>query len=138
MEIQVNNPARTVIVSKKDLEVSYFCGSGAGGQARNKVASGVQIKHTESGAIGRACDSRSQDQNKQSAFKRLLQDPRMKFFISREVYRVRQGESMEETVNNEVRPENIKYEVKVDGKWVEVPPPYFKLKEAMQEVSSVR
>jgi hypothetical protein len=126
---------RVTIVSPKDLEISYFCGSGAGGQARNKVASGVQIKHTESGAIGRASDTRSQDQNKRAAFLRLLEDPRMKFFLAREVYRVKQGETLEQTVENDMKPDKLKCEVKIDGKWVEVPFEYFDSPEARIEIS---
>lgn len=73
---------RVTILSKKDLDVSYYCGPGAGGQARNKVASGVQIIHRESGAIGRAHDSRSQADNKKNAFQRLLATPQMKFWLA--------------------------------------------------------
>lgn len=102
---QIDNPPadnrqRVSIATAKDFDVSYFCGSGAGGQARNKVASGVQIIHRETGAIGRASDSRSQADNKTAAFKRLLETPRMKFWIASKLYEVKQGERLEETVGN--------------------------------------
>jgi len=121
-----DNKQRVTILSQKDLEVSYFCGSGAGGQARNKVASGVQLRHLESGASGRACDSRSQHDNKVSAFKRLCADPRMKFWLAKKVHEVRLGETIEKTIEAETTPEFLKYEVKdADGKWIEVPADYF-------------
>ena len=117
---------RVTILSKKDLEFSYFCGSGPGGQARNKVASGVQIRHEESGAIGRASDSRSQDENKQSAFKRLLADPRMKFWLAKKVYEVKMEETVEQTVERECRPNNCRFEIKnAAGHWEQVPEAYF-------------
>ncbi len=117
---------KITIASKKDFEVSYFCGSGAGGQARNKVASGVQIKHSESGGIGRASDSRSQDQNKKAAFQRLLEDPKMKFWLAKKIYEVRQQETLEETVEKETAPKNLKFEIKDEnGKWTEVSDDYF-------------
>jgi protein subunit release factor B len=117
---------RVTILSLKDLDVSYFCGSGAGGQARNKVASGVLIRHEESGAIGRASDSRSQHDNKQAAFKRLLADPRMKFWLAKKVYEVRAGEAIERTIEKETRPENLKFEIKnAKGQWEEVSENYF-------------
>lgn len=117
---------KVTILSLKDLDVSYFCGSGAGGQARNKVASGVQMKHDESGAIGRASDSRSQHDNKKSAFKRLIADPRMKFWLAKKVYEVRQGETLEKTIENDAKPANLKYEIKnAEGKWEQVEESYF-------------
>ena len=61
---------KITLCTKNDFDVSYFCGSGPGGQARNKVASGVQIIHKETGAIGRASDSRSQFENRCKAFER--------------------------------------------------------------------
>jgi protein subunit release factor B len=122
------------IVSKKDLEVSYFCGSGAGGQARNKVASGVQIKHTESGAIGRASDSRSQDQNKRAAFLRMTESPQFKFWLAGKLYEIKQGEKLEDEINREMdNHKNFKYEIKVDNKWVEVPGEFFEKPEAKIE-----
>jgi len=114
------------ILSKRDLDVSYFCGSGPGGQARNKVASGVQIIHRETGAIGRASDSRSQADNKRNAFLRLLETPKMKFWIAAKIYEIRQQETLEQTVERETKPEFLKFEVKTpDGKWVEVPASHF-------------
>lgn len=114
------------IASRKDFEVSYFCGSGAGGQARNKVASGVQIKHPESGAIGRASDTRSQHDNKKLAFERLLKTPQMKFWIQRKIYEIRTGETIEQEAEKDLDPKNLKFEIKnAEGKWEEVTVNYF-------------
>ena len=107
-----DNRQRVSIATPKDFDVSYFCGSGAGGQARNKVATGVQIIHRETGAIGRASDSRSQADNKASAFKRLLATPKMKFWLAAKIYEVRQQETLEETIEKATMPENLKFEVK--------------------------
>lgn len=124
---------RVTIVSKKDLDVSYFCGSGAGGQARNKVATGVQIQHRESGAIGRASDTRSQHENKKLAFKRLVKTPQMKFWIAKKVYEIKQGETIERTVEDSMKPENMKFEIKnAVGQWEEVNDTYFSGPAAME------
>lgn len=109
---------RVSLATPKDFDVSYFCGSGPGGQARNKVASGVQIIHRETGAIGRASDSRSQADNKENAFKRLLATPKMKFWLAAKCYEVRQQETLEETVARDMAPENLRVDVLRDGKWV--------------------
>jgi protein subunit release factor A len=39
-------------VTKKDFNVDYFSGKGAGGQYRNKHQNCVRLKHIESGAYG--------------------------------------------------------------------------------------
>lgn len=134
MKIEKEERERVTILSKKDLEISYYCGSGAGGQARNKVASGVMIRHPESGAIGRACDSRSQDQNKQSAFKRLCATPQIKFWLAKKMYEIRQGEAIEKTIEAETKPECLKYEIKnASGQWEQVSPDYFETAQARKE-----
>jgi protein subunit release factor B len=137
MNVEKEERERVTILSMQDLEVSYFCGSGAGGQARNKVASGVLLRHPESGAIGRASDSRSQHDNKKAAWQRLLKDPRMKFWLAKKVHEVQQGETLERTIENDTKPENLKHEIKdADGKWVEVPPSYFETTQAKEECES--
>jgi protein subunit release factor B len=118
---------KITLASKKDFEVSYFCGSGPGGQARNKVASGVQIIHKESGAIGRASDSRSQAENKKAAFERLVASPKMKHWLAGKLYEIQQQETLEESVEKDMAPSNLKYEIKdEEGKWIEVTEEYFK------------
>lgn len=51
-------------VTKKDLIVETFRGSGKGGQHRNKNDTVVRITHPESRAVGKSEDERSQLQNK--------------------------------------------------------------------------
>ena len=126
MKTESEQRERVTILSKKDLQISYFCGSGAGGQARKKVASGVKIRHEESGAIGRASDSRSQHDNKVAAFKRLIADPRMKFFLAKKVQEVRLGETLEANIAKETSPDKCKFEIKnATGQWEEVNDAYF-------------
>ncbi len=133
---QTDNRERVSLATAKDFDVSYFCGSGAGGQARNKVASGVQIIHRETGAIGRASDSRSQADNKTAAFKRLLETPKMKFWIARKLYEVKQGEKLEETIARDTAPESLKFEIKdAKGQWEEVEASYFEGPAAKEESS---
>ena len=76
--------------------------------------------------MGRASDSRSQHDNKKSAFNRLLADPRMKFWLSKKVFEFRQGETLEQTIANDTKPDNLKYEIKnAAGQWEEVSEDYF-------------
>ena len=117
---------RVTVCTRKDFEVSYFCGSGAGGQARNKVHSGVQIKHSESGAIGRASDSRSQHDNKRSALDRLTKTPQFRFWLAKKMYEIEQGETIEKSVERELTDESLRYEIKnAAGQWEQVNAAYF-------------
>lgn len=121
-----DNRERIRLCSAKDFDVSYYCGSGAGGQARNKVHSGVQIIHRESGAIGRASDSRSQFDNKRNALLRLTKTPQFKFWLARRMYEIEQGEKLEETIERETKPDSLRFEIKnAKNQWEEVPASYF-------------
>lgn len=125
---------RVTILRKKDLEFSYYCGPGHGGQAKNKVASGVMIRHAESGAIAKAHDSRSQEQNKKHAFERLVATPQMKFWIARKLHEIKNQETIEQTIEKECAPENLKLEVKDEnGRWVERDWGYFDSEDAKVE-----
>lgn len=125
---------KITICTSKDFEVSYFCGSGNGGQARNKVHSGVQIKHIESGAIGRSSDSRSQAENKKAALERLIETPQFKFWFSKKKYELEKMESLEESVEKDCKSDNLKFEIKnKEGKWEEVSESYFNSIEAKNE-----
>jgi protein subunit release factor A len=113
-----NERQKITLVTAKDCEFTAYCGSGAGGQARNKVHSAMMCKHIPSGAIGRCSESRSQLENKQKAFRRMAETPKFKVWVNRRLYEIQQGESMEKTVERMMEPQNLVVEVKRDGKWV--------------------
>src|SRR6478752_2320410 len=52
-------------------EVDMYRASGPGGQKRNKTSSAVRLRHTPTGLIVIAEESRSQHENKAKALKRL-------------------------------------------------------------------
>ena len=58
-------------VRKEDLEITYYRGSGAGGQRRNKVATACRIRHVPTGTVAQAEEHAKQGQNKKAAFRRL-------------------------------------------------------------------
>jgi protein subunit release factor A len=56
---------------RKDFRIDTYRGTGPGGQHRNKTDSCVRITHIESGLSAECCESRSQHQNRGTAFRRL-------------------------------------------------------------------
>lgn len=58
-------------VTKKDLRIEYFRGSGAGGQHRNKKDTACRITHTPTGISASSQEHKSQKQNLRAAWKRL-------------------------------------------------------------------
>lgn len=108
-------------VTLKDCEVSFYKGSGKGGQKRNKTSSACRVKHLISGAIGECENHRSQEQNKKEAFKRMVNSKKFQFWLKTESLRIT-GElkkiemEIEKDLNN---PSLTKLEVFENGKWVE-------------------
>jgi protein subunit release factor B len=114
---------RIAIVSKKDLEISYFVGSGDGGQNRQKNSTGVQIIHRESGAMGRCSETRSQFQNRKRAFENLCRSPKMRLWISRKLMEIRTGKTLEERVDEQMQSKHLRVQIKdPEGRWVDISP----------------
>jgi protein subunit release factor B len=105
-------------ITKKDFTIQTFKSGGKGGQHQNTTDSGVRIIHKESGAVGISRDGRSQHQNKKTAFERLTKSGKFKIWISRKVSEIDLGKSIEQQVEEDMKPHNLKVEVKDDnGKW---------------------
>lgn len=58
-------------VDPADVREDRFKASGAGGQHRNKVESGIRLTHLPTGTVVTATEERSQHQNRQVAWTRL-------------------------------------------------------------------
>lgn len=101
-------------VTLDDCDVQTKRGHGKGGQNRNTRDTAVRIVHRESGAIGESQEERSQLQNKKTAFLRMTQTVDFKIWLNR---KLSSGPTAEERVAKDMQPENIRVEVKQDGKW---------------------
>lgn len=108
-------------VTKDDCEIQTFCAGGKGGQHQNKVATAVRIIHRASGAVGVARDTRSQHANMQAAFKRMAESEKFQKWVRVECARRKSGKTIEQLVEEQMVPKNIKTEVRDEsGKWVTV------------------
>jgi len=58
-------------VTKKDLEITWFNGSGGGGQNRNKNANCCRMKHIPTGITTQAQEHKSREQNQKAAWQRM-------------------------------------------------------------------
>lgn len=56
---------------ERDTDITFFIGSGPGGQNRNKVETGVRLYHRPSGITIEAGRRSSQARNREIAFERL-------------------------------------------------------------------
>ncbi len=104
-------------VTKKDLKVEYFSGTGAGGQHRNKHQNCVRIHHSDSGVIVTGQSNRERVANRREAIKNLVTHPKFKMWQNLKVQESLIGKSIEEVVEKMVIPKHLKIEIKEDGKW---------------------
>ena len=105
-------------ITKKDLKIEYFSGTGAGGQHRNKHQNCIRIHHSDSGAIVTGQSNRERVANRREAIKNLLKHPKFKIWQSRKIQEALMGQSIKEVVEKMVIPKYLKIEIKEDGKWV--------------------
>lgn len=105
-------------VTLDDCRVDTFRSGGKGGQNQNKRDTGVRVVHEPSGAVGESREERSQLQNKKAAFRRMVESPQFKFWVAMERKRLETGKTLEQRVEEWMRPENLLIEVRgTDGRW---------------------
>jgi len=108
-------------VTRKDFDIATFSGSGAGGQHRNRHPNCVRITHRASGATATGTEQRKMHQNQIVAFRRLVETPKFKAWLKLEICRAAgMFDDVDERVNQEMRPSNLRVEGQVGGKWTEI------------------
>lgn len=114
----MGNKKKAFSIFRKDFEIQTFRCGGHGGQKVNKTSSGVRIIHNESGARGECRNHRSQKQNRDEAFKRLIKDPKFKIWLNRKLYNIEELEKeLERCIDESMQPKNLKIEEKINGEW---------------------
>lgn len=110
---------RITLVSKNDLLIEWFSGSGPGGQYRNKHQNCCRMTHKPSGVTVTATRERSQEQNKKEAFIALTKNVDFKLWLARKLTEIRLGSTVEERVERQMHPRNLKIECIQNGQWVD-------------------
>jgi peptide chain release factor 1 len=90
-------------ITKKDFEITFFSGTGKGGQHRNKHQNCVRLKHKETGIITTGQNSRVLNQNKNDAFKRMTNHPEFKKYLKLRIAKeILNKEEIEKEINKKV------------------------------------
>lgn len=84
-------------LTKKDFRVDTFRAGGPGGSNQNKSNTGVRITHIESGASAEGRDSRSYEENKKNAFRRMYESKKFQDWL-----RIKMAFSIPETTSDEI------------------------------------
>jgi protein subunit release factor A len=108
-------------VTKKDLKIDYFSGTGSGGQHRNKHQNCVRMYHKDSGARSTGQSSKERKSNLKEAFKRLVESSKFKIWLNGKAYEKVNQINIEKEVEDLMSPENLRIETKEEkGKWKEI------------------
>ena len=106
-------------VTKKDFKIEYFSGTGKGGQHRNKHQNCVRLHHPDSGIFVTGQSHKERQANLKEALNNLVNHPKFKIWHIQKIHEVLNGKKIEEIVDETMKPENLKIEIKEEGKWVE-------------------
>jgi protein subunit release factor B len=109
-----------------DFRIQAYRGTGNGGQKKNKTFNACRIwcidKETkEVVAMSQCEEQRSFEQNKKRALEKLLETEKFKVWHKLKVAK-KLGllKDIDEYVDKQMHPENIKIEEQIDGKWTEI------------------
>jgi protein subunit release factor A len=108
-------------VTKKDLKIEWFSGTGAGGQHRNKHQNCLRLHHPDSGVMVTGQSNRDRVSNTREALQNLIKHPKFRIWIAKRNYELQQGKTVEQIVEDLMEPSNLKIEAKDgEGNWKEV------------------
>lgn len=106
-------------LTKKDFEITWFSGSGAGGQHRNKHQNCCRIKHIATGILSTGQSQRDRQSNVREAFDGIKRNKLFLSWCSLRCYEIEQGKSIEQIVDEWMTSDNLRVECMLDGEWKE-------------------
>lgn len=105
-------------VTISDCRIDTFTVGGHGGSGKDTSNTGVRVTHVPSGASAEGTRSRSQLENKRSAFVQMAESGRFQKWARLMASQLTSGKTLDEKVDDEMKPVNLKVEVRgEDGKW---------------------
>ena len=108
-------------VTKKDLEIVYFSGTGSGGQHRNKHQNCVRMYHKDSGARSTGQSNKERRSNLREAFNNLVKSQKFKIWLSEKSYDSINKINTKKEVDSAMCSENLCVEGQnEDGEWVTI------------------
>jgi len=113
-----NNCKPLFSVTIKDCEVQTFTVGGHGGSGKDTSNTGVRILHKHSGAVGRAVDTRSQQKNKELAFRRMAESKTFQSWAKLRASLMTEHKSIDERVEELMQPDNLKVEYRTQKGWI--------------------
>jgi len=105
-------------VTKKDLIINFFSGSGAGGQHRNRHKNCVRMFHEDSGVRTTGQSHKEKNTNLREAFKNLTTHPKFKIWMNIKISEKIKGKTIEKEVEEWMDKENLKIEFREKDKWI--------------------
>ena len=117
--MKTNNKTKVKLfsVTPEDCEMQTFRAGGKGGQYQNVTDSAVRFIHHPSGAVGESREHRNQLGNKKAAFARMARTPEFQKWARLEAARLNGRPTVESIVEEAMRPENLKVEVRDGNGW---------------------
>lgn len=104
-------------VTPADCREDAFTVGGNGGSGKDTSNTGVRFVHLASGAVGEARDERSREANRRRAWQRMASSDTFKKWHRLETARRLGQPSIDDVVEKEMDPANLRIEVRVEGKW---------------------
>lgn len=99
-------------ITRKDLVITWFSGSGGGGQHRNKHQNCCRIQHPETGVIVTGQSHKERPANQKEALQNLAKHFKIRHFLEQKLNEIQSGITMEEEteafVEEMMKEENIK------------------------------
>ena len=105
-------------ITRRDLKINYFSGTGGGGQHRNKHQNCVRLQHPDSGVLVTGQSNKERRSNLREAFANIVKHPKFKVWHTRKVQEIIEGKNIQQKVDEMVTIENLKIEGRNDhGQW---------------------
>lgn len=112
---------KIVLVSKKDLVITWFNGGGGGGgQNRNRHNNCCRIHHPASGVTTTSSKHKEAKSNQAAAFIALTEHFDFKKWLNLKLKELETQQTIEERVQKQLKPSNLLIETIIEGQWIEL------------------